>query len=39
MIYEEPKGNRTPMKLTPGTSGRVPEKLETALVSVLSVKR
>jgi SAM-dependent methyltransferase len=26
MIYEEPKGNRTPMKLTPGTSGRVPEK-------------
>jgi SAM-dependent methyltransferase len=37
-IYIEPKGTRTPIKFTPGTSGRMPKVYETAFVSIISIK-
>jgi len=36
--YEDLGVRRTPMKFTPGKSGRIPEKFEAALISVISVK-
>jgi SAM-dependent methyltransferase len=36
--YEPLRGNRTPMRGTPGTSGRVPVTFELALTSVVSIK-
>jgi SAM-dependent methyltransferase len=38
--YEEIQGQqRTPMIVTPGKSGRVPAQLQTAMTSIISVKR
>lgn len=36
--YEEPNNRRTPMKLTPGSSGRVPTQLPLAITSIISKK-
>jgi len=38
-IYEEPKGSKTPVLFTPGTSGQIPDAFNTAFVSVISIKQ
>ena len=37
-LYDEPNSGRTPMGLTPGTSGLVPAAFQLAVFSVMSVK-
>ncbi len=37
-LYDEPNTGRTPVGLTPGTSGLVPEIFQLAVLSVISVK-
>jgi SAM-dependent methyltransferase len=37
-LYDEPDSGRTPMRLTPGTSGLVPVAFQIAVVSIISEK-
>jgi hypothetical protein len=37
--YSLPEGDRVPMQFTPGSAGIIPDAIELALVSILSVKR